>query len=248
MATPVSDQVLETLRRFDSATVANVIELFDLRPRVSGYAGGAIRALYPELPPTVGFAVTATFRSGYPASAGDVYSSMPKLLAAANDIHTPRFMVFQDMEQAARAATFGEVMVASFMAFGFAGLITSGAGRDIEQIRARKFPCFASSVVVAHGYCRVVEINLPVVIDGLEVRPGDLLHADANGIVSIPVEFADEIASLCGPLVAAEEIVLECCRRAGCTLESYEKAYAEQKRQIASLEARAKLMVKEKRR
>ena len=66
--------------------------------------GGEIYALYPQLTPAVGLAVTATFRSGYPASAGDVYSSVPQLLAAAGQIPTPRFMDFQDLEQPGRAA------------------------------------------------------------------------------------------------------------------------------------------------
>ena len=50
----------------DSPTIANVIELFEGQSAVAGYANGTIKAVYPDLPPVVGYAVTATFRSGYP--------------------------------------------------------------------------------------------------------------------------------------------------------------------------------------
>ena len=48
-------------------TVANVIELFGVRSQVAGYANTTLKALYPQLPPAVGYAVTATFRAGYSA-------------------------------------------------------------------------------------------------------------------------------------------------------------------------------------
>ena len=64
--------VLDALRKFDTPTVCNVIELFDHCPRTSGYMDGRIKACYPHLPPMVGFAVTATFRAGAPPrAAGD---------------------------------------------------------------------------------------------------------------------------------------------------------------------------------
>ena len=54
---------LELLRKYDTPTVCNVVELYDLRPRTAGYTDLRIRACYPKLPPMVGYASTATFRS-----------------------------------------------------------------------------------------------------------------------------------------------------------------------------------------
>src|SRR5262245_4670177 len=238
--------VLETLEKFDSATIANVIELFEIRSRVAGYAGSRVRAMYPQLPPAVGYAVTATFRSGYPAAAGDAYSGMPGLLAAAQAIPAPRIVVFQDTDDSPRAATYGEVMVSAFAAFGFVGLITSGAGRDIEQIRSRNFPCFASGSIVAHGYCRIIDVNVPVIIDGLEVRPGNLLHCDANGIVDVPLAFAAEIARYAQRFVDAEDLVLRYCRGKGVSLEGFEKAADQAKRLIAAIGEQACAIAKSK--
>src|SRR5262249_12524511 len=156
----------------------------------------------------VGYAVTATFRSGYPSGKQESYGDMPALIEAALAIPEPRIAVFQDLDDPPRAATYGEVMATSFQAFGFVGLITSGAARDIEQGRAFKFPCWASSTIVSHGYPRIIDIGVPVTVGGLQVKPGELLHADANGIIEIPQSIAPLVAELCAPFMDAERAVL----------------------------------------
>src|SRR5262245_25192093 len=67
---------LELLRRYDTPTICNVVELFDLYPRTAGYMDGRIVACYPKLPPMVGYASTATFRSASPPRAGNVYAGL----------------------------------------------------------------------------------------------------------------------------------------------------------------------------
>src|SRR6184192_1036542 len=63
MITKLSHEQLSALRRIDSPTISNAIETFKLRPRVAGYVGYDIRCIFPELPPTVGYAVTCTVDS-----------------------------------------------------------------------------------------------------------------------------------------------------------------------------------------
>ena len=69
---PISPQALETLKQYDSPTISNVIELFKVRPNTAGYMNSSIRAVYPQLPPIVGYATTVTFRSAFPAMEKDV--------------------------------------------------------------------------------------------------------------------------------------------------------------------------------
>jgi 4-hydroxy-4-methyl-2-oxoglutarate aldolase len=170
------------LQKVDSATIANVIELFDVRSHVAGYSNLTLKAIYPKLPPAVGHAVTVTFRAAYPAESGDSYGGMPQLITDAMATPAPRIAVFQDLDDPPRAATYGEIMVTTFQKFGFSGLITSGAARDIEQVERLQFPCWASSVIVSHGYCRFLDVNVALTVGGLQVKPGDLLHADPTGL------------------------------------------------------------------
>ena len=232
-------QQLAQLRKVDSPTVANVIELFDIRSYVAGYTNLTLKAIYPKLPPAVGYAVTATFRAAYPAERGDSYGGMPQLIADSMSTPEPRMVVFQDLDDPPQAATYGEVMVTSFKAFGYCGLITSGAARDIEQVDRLQFPCWASSVIVAHGYCRFQEVNVPVHVGGLHVKPGDLLHADANGIVNIPHEIAPAVAELCEPFIQAEEIILSYLKGQP-TVEGYGESVRKAKQRMGELRERAR--------
>jgi 4-hydroxy-4-methyl-2-oxoglutarate aldolase len=237
---------LAKLQKVDSPTIANVIELFDFRSYVAGYSNLSLKAIYPKLPPAVGYAVTATFRAAYPAESGDSYGGMPELIAQAMATPAPRIVVFQDLDDPPCAATYGEIMVTTFQTFGFSGLITSGAARDIEQVDRLQFPCWASSVIVSHGHCRFPDVNVAVTVGGLQVKPGDLLHADANGIVNIPHQIAAAVAELCEPYIQAEEIILQYLRGSQPTVAGYREAVLKAKQRMAELKKRARLLLESK--
>jgi len=236
----LTDEKLNLPRAADSPTIANVIELFGIRSFVAGYTNHEIRAVYPDLPPVVGYAVTATFRAGFPAESDAVYSDMPRLIADSESTPEPRIMVFQDLDDPVRAATYGEVMASTFQRFGFAGLITSGAGRDIEQVRRLQFPCWASSILVSHGYSRIEEIGVPVTVGGLQIRPGELIHADANGIIEIPARIAEAVADLCKPFMDAEQITLDYLKSPNATTAGYAEAVARMRSAIDHLRSQAR--------
>jgi regulator of RNase E activity RraA len=240
---PLSAAHLALLAKVDSPTVANVIELFDVQSRVAGYSNATLKAVYPNLPPAVGYAVTATFRSAYPA-VGDAYGGMAQLIEETQSISAPRIIVFQDLDEPAISATYGEVMATTFQAFGFAGLITSGAARDIEQVRALKFPCWASGTIVSHGYNHFLAANVPVNVGGLSVQPGDLIHADANGIVNIPLGIAAGVAELCELFIQAENIVLSYLRGPNVTLDGYKHAQSQMREAMTDLRKRAQAFVR----
>ena len=106
----VPASVLDQLRKFDTPTVCNVLELFDCRPRTAGYMDGRIQACYPALPPMVGFATTATFRAGAPPRGGDTYMGLGAQVEKLAALPGPKVVVFQDLDDPPVAATFGEVM------------------------------------------------------------------------------------------------------------------------------------------
>ena len=131
------------------------------------------------------------------------------------DLPGPAVMVFGDLDDPPVAATFGEVMCSVYQAFGSAGLITSGGGRDLEQVEALRYPVFTGSTICSHAYCHILHIGLPVRVGGLVVNQGDLLHGDANGVTNVPLEIAAEVADVSAEFVDAEKIILDYVRGPG---------------------------------
>jgi len=204
-----SPDVLARLRKFDTPTICNVLELFDRRPRTAGYMDGRIQACFPKLPPMVGYACTATFRAGSPPRSGDVYAGLSQQVALIAKMPAPAVVVFQDLDDPVVAATFGEVMCTTYKAFGCAGLISTGAGRDLDQVEAIDFPAFTNGTICSHGDCQIVSLDVPVRSGGVTVYPGDLLHGDRNGVTTIPNDLAEAVADACPEFMAAESVVLD---------------------------------------
>jgi regulator of RNase E activity RraA len=235
-AIPPAD--LELLRKFDTPTICNVVELFDLRPRTAGYMDGRIQPCFPKVPPMVGYASTATFRSAFPPRSGDVYSGLADQVASFPEFPGPVVVVFQDLDLPVASATFGEVMCSTYKAFGAAGLITSGAGRDLDQVEPLAFPCFSNGTICAHGYCHIVQINVPVHVGGTPVHPGDLIHGDRNGVTTVPNELASAVAQACPEFMAAEAVVLDYLRAGKVDPKGFAAAHKECRARIEALARR----------
>ena len=215
---------LAELVKFDTPTVCNVIELFDVRPRNAGYMNESIKACFPQMPPIAGYALTSFFRSQAPPRGGDVYSSLTKQVEGFASLPGPAIVVFQDLDVPVAAATFGEVMCTTYKAFGAQGLITSGTGRDLDQVERIGFPCFTSGATCAHGYCHILAVEAPVVVGGITVYQGDLLHADRNGVTTIPHEIASEVAGCCREFAAAEQIIFDYLKGPRITVAGFDEA------------------------
>ena len=241
MAIPqLSAADLNLLRQYDTPTICNVIELFETQPRTAGYMDGRIRACFPEMPPIVGYAATATIRCAFPRTEGAVYGSLDEQVSRFAEIPGPPIVVFQDLDDPAVAATFGEIMCTTYQAFGAAGLITSGAARDLDQVRRIGFPAFSNGVICSHGYSHIVSVHGPVRVGGIAVHPGDLLHADANGVTAIPHAIASEVAQAAAEYVAAEGVIMEFNKTGSKDVKKFSEARQECFRQLAELGQRVR--------
>ena len=211
----ITQDTLDKLARYDTPTICNVIELFDIRPRNKGYMDHRVHCNFPEFPPMVGFACTAAFRSDAPPAGGDAYGSIQTQLEQFAALPGPPVIVFQDLDDPPVAAVFGEVMCSTYQAFGSAGLVTNGGGRDLDQVREIKYPVFTGSTICSHAYCHMLHVGVPVRVGGLMVNQGDLLHGDANGVTSIPPEIAAQIADVADEFANAEALMLDYVKAPG---------------------------------
>jgi 4-hydroxy-4-methyl-2-oxoglutarate aldolase len=205
----IDPRLLQLLIKFDTPTICNAIEMFGIRPKSVGYMDGRIRAATVGLPPMVGFASTARMRSSDAADGEDAYASLERQLEHMRSLPGPAVVAYQDLDDPPLGATVGEVMCNVYQAFGATGLITSGAARDLEQIRAMKFPLFMAATIASHAFCRTIDVGQTIQLGGMEIAPGDLLHGDENGVTTVPVELVNELPDVALAYSDAERIVLE---------------------------------------
>jgi regulator of RNase E activity RraA len=204
--------VIEALKKITSPSVANAIETFKVRPRNQGQMSSEIRALFPEMGPLVGYAVTAVIRAepepleGHRAS---TYGWWDYVLS----IPAPRVVVVHDLDEPrGQGAQWGEVQANIHKALGCAGVVTDGSVRDLDEVRALGFQFAAAHISVSHAYVHMVDFGLPVKLSGLWVKPGDLVHADQHGVVAIPPEVAERIPEAVAKVEADERKIIDVCK------------------------------------
>jgi len=213
--------VLEQLRALDTCTVSNAIERFDVRLRNEGFTSISIRCFSPELPPMVGYAVTGRIRTTTAPAGHRCYHQNMDFWEYIARMPAPRIIVIEDVdEKPAFAALFGEIHARIGLALGCVGYVTNGALRDLPGIRQAGFHVYASGVSTSHAYAHVVDFGEQVSIGGLRVSPGDLLHGDAHGVVSVPHEIASRIPAHAAALLAKEKELIDLCQSPGFSIEA----------------------------
>ena len=232
---PAATALLNDLARIDTPTICNIIELFDIRSPAAGFMDRRIQCAFPDLPPMVGYAATATYRSGHAPAAGEACGPA-ELLETFESLPGPAVVVIQDLDEPPAAACFGDVSCNSYLAFGARGVVTSGAGRDLEQVQELRFPAFTGGTICSHGFSYLVDTGIPVQVGGITVRPGDLIHGDRNGVVIIPPAIAAQVAAMADDFIAAEQEVLSYLQSAHPpTVAGYRDAVARMQGKMADL-------------
>ena len=102
---------------------------------------------------------------------------------------------------------------------GAVGVVIDGSFRDINEHRELGIGLFARrmSILGSHTFTRSSELNVPVSYrieelndEKVEIRPGDLIMGDADGVVAIPPDVAEECAKLCDARWNIDEATRRC--------------------------------------
>ena len=106
-------------------------------------------------------------------------------------------------------ALFGEIMMATAVKIGVAGVVLNGAVRDSEEIGQGSFPLYAAGVTHRGPYKDGPgEINVPIAIDGMVIHAGDLVVGDADGLLCVPFDDAEALLAATHLKMAAEKQML----------------------------------------
>jgi regulator of RNase E activity RraA len=208
----VSVEGLDALGRLDTSTVSNAIETFQVRLRNAGFADARLRCVFEDFPPMVGYAATARLRSGEPPIAGS-YHDRSDWWNSILQMPAPRIAVLEDLDEPPGVGAFlDDVHATIFRALGCVGYVTNSAVRELPRVRDQGLQLFAGSVAVSRVYAHVSDFGSKVEVGGLEVSPGDLLHGDRHGLLTVPKRIASEIPAAAARLQQAEKKVIDFCR------------------------------------
>jgi len=225
---PISAAEFEALRRLDTCTVSNAIETFEVRLRNAGFADSRVRCMFEDFPPMVGYAATAQLRTGEPPIAGRIYSDRTDWWKSILQVPAPRVVVLEDLDKPPGLGAFiGDMHAAILRALGCVGYVTDGAVRELPRIKETGLQLFAGNIAVSHAYAHIFEFGSQIKVGGLEVRPGDLLHGDRHGLLSVPREIAGEIPAAAAKLQQAEQRVIEFCRSPEFSIEKLRQVLKE---------------------
>jgi len=208
MPPKLTPRLREKLLSADSPTISNAIEAFKVRSRREGFMGPRIQCRFPELGRVVGYATTCTIVDVEEGFAPDP-DERKKWIDAVAEMDNPGICVVKDMcHRKGWYSHWGEICGTQVQTLGAEAIVTDGAVRDLEALRDMGMKVWSEFVVVSHGWIDVGEASIPVEVGGLVVRPGDILHADCNGVVAIPPEILEDLPEAIDKLLEREREVI----------------------------------------
>jgi regulator of RNase E activity RraA len=215
---------IEQLKTFETCLIADAIESFGVRLRNEGFATAGFRCLFKSLPPLVGYAATCKVRSADPPMVGSRYEERTDWWKHIGSVPAPRVVVIQDIDDPPGTGAFvGKVHASILMALGCVGAITNGAARELSGIEASGFQVFAGRLAISRAYIHVVEYGGPVEVGGLTIRPGDLIHGDRHGVLSVPPQLALKLPAVANAIRAKKQQLMDLSKQPGTTHEQFSR-------------------------
>jgi regulator of RNase E activity RraA len=187
--------VLNAISQYDTPSVFNAVRtLLGGGPEGEGlehlggvpvnYTDHTMRAMLPELGMAVGYATTCevtTNSRDFPDLSWDRYYDY------LDSTPGPTVSVIKDVgTRPGRGASIGDIMAEQHKMTGSRGMVIDGTIRDIGGLRRVGIPIWGWGQVPGHGLFFTTRFDEPVTVSDLAVTPGDLLAADADGVVKIP--------------------------------------------------------------
>ena len=218
--------VFEHLRKFDTPTICNALEIVRGARFTTGFTRERVIAAFPKLPPIVGLARTAQIRSSTPFDGAARKQKLFGYYESLSADGLPTVAVVQDVdEQRGLGAFWGEVNTTVHWGLGCAGALTNGSMRDLDAM-CPQFQCLAATLSPSHGFVQVVDFGKPVEVLGLAVSSGDVIHADYHGAVVMQLAEVEQVPAAIDLMARREKIILEAARAPGFSVARLREAYA----------------------
>lgn len=189
----LSPDVREALLKLGTSTLTGALSRHGFR---NLYMQG-VHPLSPDQPRLVGIAYTMRFIPAREDKIGPTAVNRGEVQVEAMEQCPPGCVLVIDSRGDARAASAGDLYIGRLKQRGCAGIVTDGGLRDSESCRKVGLPAYLQRPTSPPSSLvhMPVDLNLPIACGGVAVFPGDVIVGDCDGVVVIPFDLAQKIAS-----------------------------------------------------
>lgn len=195
--------MLDRLQALDACAVSDALDRLGIRGVAHGLSAVSVRRRIAGRVSTVLLG---------PAGEGAAARHLCTAAVDAADASTVIAVAHQGRRD---AAGWGGILSLAARLRGVRGVVIDGACRDADESRACRLPVYATGTTPVTARGRVAEQawNVPVVIAGIQVAPGDWVIADASGTVFIPVASIEQVLSQAEAIAAREQAIASAVRQ-----------------------------------
>ena len=189
--------LIEQLLEFETPLITEGMALMGCTDSEKLYLGQEIKLRTQLSEPAAGIALTFevdTSTPGHKVDMEDYWESLQMI----KDSPVPVMLIMKCVgSRPQHECVLGDGMAKQYAACGSAGLVTDGAIRDIRQIERAGYSVFASGSVSNHCSMVYKFAKKPVIISGVAIQNGDLIHGDSDGVTIVPKQYHNGIVNAC---------------------------------------------------
>ena len=219
--------ILEEISKYDTPTMCNALEAVMGTRTAVGFTKKQVVPADPSLPCIVGFAATAKIRASSPPiiSPEKVQENRLSYYDYISSSEQPTIVAIEDTDYPnCTGAFWGELNVAIHKGLNIKGTLTNGLLRDIGMLD-KGYQVLAGGIGPSHAFVHITELDTTVNILGLEIKPGDFIHADQHGAMTVPKKYLDALPHALELVVKKEVPILEAAKRKDFNIEKLKKAF-----------------------
>ena len=219
--------ILNEMSKVDTPTMCNALESVMGTRTAVGFTKKQVVSADPKLSSIVGFARTAKIRAASPPllSPEKVQENRLAYYDYVGETDIPSIIAIEDTDYPNCIGAFwGELNVAIHKGLNLKGTLTNGLLRDMGMLD-EGYQVIAGSVGPSHAYVHVTELDVSVNILGLQIYPGDLVHADRHGAMVVPKMYMEAMPDALRLVIAREKPILKAARSKDFSVEKLKEAW-----------------------
>lgn len=196
--TVVTQKMITALEALDTASISDALDslgisggLLGINQQVPGTrcVGIAFTVQYQEVTDKAGFKNAANYIDHVPAGS---------VIVSCNDGRTD-------------CTVWGDILTHVAIGKGIKGTVIDGVARDIDTVLDKHYPLFSRGRFMqsAKNRTQLKAVQVPVMMGGVEVRPGDVIVCDASGCLAIPSDYVSEVIERATAVDQTERNIVE---------------------------------------